>query len=40
MKQQANKGQKKTEVWKRDDKIMLGTKDLVFKERLARKLTE
>ncbi len=40
MKQQANKEQKKTEVWKRDDKIMLGTKDLVFKERLARKLTE
>ena len=28
------------ERWKRRDKLMLSTKDLVFKKRLVRKLTE
>ncbi len=28
------------EDWKRRDKVMLSTKDLVFKERLARKLVD
>jgi len=38
MKRQADWERKKTEDWKRGDKVMLSTKDLVFKERLARKL--
>jgi len=28
------------EEWKKGDRVMLSTKDLVFKERLARKLVE
>ena len=32
MKQQANRERKKAEVWKEGDKVMLSTKDLVFKE--------
>jgi len=40
MKQQANKEQKEVEAWKKDNKVILSTKDLVFKERLVRKLTE
>jgi len=38
MKWQADKERKKTEVWKIGDRVMLSTKDLVFKERLAKKL--
>jgi len=40
MKRQADKKKKETEEWKKEDKVMLSTKDLVFKERLARKLVE
>jgi len=40
MKKQADRGRKEAEVWKVEDKIMLSTKDLVFKERLARKLVD
>jgi len=38
MKRQVDRGRKETEDWKKEDKILLSTKDLVFKERLARKL--
>jgi len=38
MKQQADKEKKRATEWKKDDKVMLSTKDLVFKERLAKKL--
>ena len=31
---------KETEAWKRGDQVLLSTKDLVFKERLSKKLTE
>ena len=37
---QADKGRKETEDWKKGDRILLSTKDLVFKERLARKLVD
>ena len=40
MKRQADRGRKKTEDWKKGDKIILSTKDLVFKERLVRKLVD
>ena len=40
MKRQANKRRRETEDWKREDRILLSTKDLVFKERLARKLVD
>ena len=40
MRRQADRGRKKTENWKKEDKIMLNTKDLVFKERLAKKLVD
>ena len=40
MKRQADRGRKKTEVWKVEDRIMLSTKDLVFKKRLAKKLVD
>ena len=38
IKQQADKGRKEAEEWKKGDKVMLNIKDLVFKERLAKKL--
>ena len=38
IKQQADKRRKKTEEWKKEDKVMLSTKDLVFKKRPAKKL--
>ncbi len=38
MKWQVDRERKETEVWKVEDKVMLSTKDLVFKERPARKL--
>jgi len=40
MKRQADRGRKETKVWKVRDKVMLSTKDLVFKERLAKKLVD
>ena len=38
MKRQADRGRKETKDWKRGDRVLLSTKDLVFKERPARKL--
>jgi len=40
MKRQADQRRKETEDWKREDRVMLSTKDLVFKERPARKLVD
>ena len=40
MKRQADWGRKETEDWKKGDRVMLSIKDLVFKERLARKLVD
>ena len=40
MKRQADRGRKETENWTKGDRVMLSTKDLVFKERLARKLVD
>ena len=40
MKRQADKGRKETKDWKKRDRVLLSTKDLVFKERLARKLVD
>jgi len=33
-------GQREVEEWKKGDKVMLSIKNLVFKERLVKKLTE
>jgi len=40
MKRQANRGRKETEDWKKEDRVLLSTKDLVFKERPVRKLVD
>ena len=40
MKRQANKGRKETENWKKGNRVMLSTKDLVFKEKPVRKLVD
>jgi len=40
MKRQADKERKETEDWKKRDRVLLSTKDLVFKERLVRKLVD
>jgi len=40
MKKQADKGRKETKDWKKGDRVLLSTKDLVFKERLTRKLVD
>ena len=40
MKRQADRERKETEDWKKGDRIMLSTKDLVFKERLVKKLVD
>ena len=40
MKRQADRGRKETEDWKKEDRIMLSTKNLVFKERLVKKLVD
>ena len=40
MKRQADRGRKKIKDWKKGDKVMLSTKDLMFKERSARKLVD
>ena len=33
MKRYADRGRRETEKWKKGDRVMLSTKDLVFKER-------
>ena len=40
MKRQVDRGRKETENWKKGDKVLLRSKDLVFKERLVRKLVD
>ena len=40
MKRQADRGRKETEVQKIEDKMMLSTKDLVFKKKLTKKLVD
>ena len=40
MKRQVDKARKETEKWKKGDRVMLSIKDLVFKERPARKLVD
>jgi len=40
IKQQADKRQREVEEWKKSDKVMLSIKNLVFKERPVKKLTE
>jgi len=40
MKRQVDRGRRETEDWKREDRVLLSTKNLVFKERLARKLVD
>ena len=38
MKKYADRGRKETEKWKKGDRVLLSTKDLVFKERPTKKL--
>ena len=40
MKRYADKNRKEMEKWEKEDKVLLSTKDLVFKERLTKKLME
>ena len=40
MKRYADRKRKETEEWKKGDRVLLSTKDLVFKERPTKKLTE
>ena len=40
MKKYVDRGRKETEVWKKGDRVLLSTKDLVFKERPTKKLME
>ena len=40
MKQQVDKRRKEVREWKKRDKMMLSTKDLVFKEWPAKKLVD
>ena len=40
MKREADRERREMENWKREDRIMLSTKDLMFKERPARKLVD
>ena len=40
MKRQADRERKEAEVWKVENKVILSTKDLVFKERLVKKLVD
>ena len=40
MKRYADRGRRETKVWERGDRVLLSTKDLVFKERPSKKLTE
>jgi len=40
MKRQVDKGRKETEDWKKGDRVMLSTKDLIFKKKPVRKLVD
>ena len=40
MKRQVDKGRKKAKAWKVEDRVMSSMKDLVFKERPAKKLVD
>ena len=40
MKRQVDKERKESEEWKKEDRVMLSIKDLVFKERLVKKLVD
>ena len=40
MKRYADQSRKETEDWKKGNRVLLSTKDLVFKERSAKKLIE
>jgi len=40
MKKQADRELKEVEEWKKSNKMMLSTKDLVFKKKLAKKLVD
>jgi len=40
MKRYVDRNRRETEEWKKGDRVMLSMKDLVFKERPVRKLTE
>ena len=40
IKRYVDRGRKETEVWKKEDRVLLSTKDLVFKKRPTKKLTE
>jgi len=40
MKRQADRRRKETEDWKKEDRVLLSTKDLVFKERPVKKLVD
>ena len=40
MKRQVDKERKEMEAWKKGDRVLLSTKDIVFKKRLVRKLVE
>lgn len=40
IKKQVDKERKEAEEWKKEDKVILSTKDFVFKERLAKKLVD
>ena len=40
MKRYADRGRKETKVWKKGDRVLMSTKDLVFKERPTKKLME
>ena len=40
MKRQADRVRKEAKAWKAGDRIILSTKNLMFKERLAKKLVD
>ena len=40
IKRQADKRRRESENWKKEDRVLLSTKDLVFKERPAKKLVD
>ena len=40
MKRQVDRGRKEIKDWKKRDRVLLSTKDLVFKEKPARKLVD
>jgi len=40
MKQQTDRGRKEVEEWKKGDRVMLNTKNLVFKKRPVKKLVD